>query len=121
MANKLISVIVRGNPVSKGRPRFGLGRTFTPQSTIDGEQAIQWAIKQQCPGILVDEKSMFALYVYFYMKTARRNDIDNLIKLVMDAMNGMVYKDDSQVVEITARVVRGNSSPRTELFVIALD
>lgn len=33
----------------------------------------------------------------------RKPDTDNIIKAVLDALNGAAYKDDSQVVEITAR------------------
>jgi Holliday junction resolvase RusA-like endonuclease len=30
----------------------------------------------------------------------RNNDLDNMLKFVMDALNGIVYVDDSQIVEI---------------------
>lgn len=32
----------------------------------------------------------------------KKPDIDNLVKGVMDAMNGLVYKDDNQVISINA-------------------
>lgn len=121
MTSPIVSVIVRGSPVSKGRPRFGSGRTYTPQSTIDAEQAIQWAIKQKYPGLLMNEESSYAVYLYFYTKTARRVDLDNLVKLVLDAMNKMVFKDDSQVTEITARLIRKDKNPRTEITAAAID
>lgn len=31
-----------------------------------------------------------------------RKDVDNLVKFVLDALNKKVYKDDSQIVKITA-------------------
>lgn len=30
-------------------------------------------------------------------------DIDNLVKLILDCLNGIVFHDDAQVIEITAR------------------
>ena len=37
-----------------------------------------------------------------------RSDIDNLLKLVMDAGNGVVYADDRQVIEAHVRRVIGD-------------
>lgn len=36
--------------------------------------------------------------------SARRVDLDNAIKATMDALNGIAYEDDRQVVRITASV-----------------
>jgi Holliday junction resolvase RusA-like endonuclease len=33
----------------------------------------------------------------------RHGDLDNTLKALLDALNGLVYRDDSQVVEILAR------------------
>lgn len=38
----------------------------------------------------------------FYLSDKRRCDLDNLIKIVMDALNGVVYDDDSQIIRIMA-------------------
>lgn len=40
-------------------------------------------------------------------------DVDNLAKLALDAMNGRFYRDDSQVVELTARKVYTDGPART--------
>lgn len=39
------------------------------------------------------------MHVAFYMQDRRRVDYDNLAKLVTDALNGVAYVDDSQIVE----------------------
>ena len=41
-------------------------------------------------------------------------DIDNLLKPLLDALSGTLYKDDNQVVEIHAHIIRGSKKPRIE-------
>jgi len=54
--------------------------------------------------------------VSFFMATRRRKDLDNLVKLVLDALNGEAFADDSQVVEINARkIFSDKENARTEL------
>lgn len=36
----------------------------------------------------------------FYMPTRRRVDVDNLSKAVLDALKGVVYEDDRQIVRL---------------------
>ena len=44
-------------------------------------------------------------------------DIDNLVKFVCDSLNGVCYRDDSQIVELKAEKHYTDSSPRTEVFI----
>lgn len=43
-------------------------------------------------------KDMISSYVYH----TKKPDIDNLTKLILDAMTGIVYTDDSQIVKLSA-------------------
>lgn len=38
--------------------------------------------------------------IRFFYKDNRKRDIDNPIKSILDALNGLVYVDDSQVVKL---------------------
>lgn len=38
---------------------------------------------------------------------SRKPDIDNVLKAVLDALNGVAYKDDSRVVAVCARKIYG--------------
>ena len=49
----------------------------------------------------------------FYRSDSRRCDIDNLVKLVQDALNGVAYKDDSQIVGLMAAKHLDKEMPRT--------
>jgi len=45
----------------------------------------------------------------------KKPDVDNLVKLVMDAMNGVFYKDDWQIVELIAIKRYADTQPRTDV------
>lgn len=51
----------------------------------------------------------------------RRRDWDNYHKLSMDALNGIVWVDDSQVKEVTVRVSYDKKNPRIEIVFWAFD
>nr|DAH87168.1 MAG TPA: Endodeoxyribonuclease RusA [Caudoviricetes sp.] len=34
-------------------------------------------------------------------RPAKKPDVDNILKAVLDALNGVAYKDDKQVIEVT--------------------
>lgn len=48
-----------------------------------------------------------SVFMLFYLGEKRdshgRPDLDNLVKAVKDAMTGVVYRDDSQIVELLAK------------------
>lgn len=121
----MINFTVAGTPVGKARPRVTRsGRVYTPESTAQAEEAIRQAAQQAMQGWTTNGKPMegpLAVTIYFVMpipaswsKKLRddaisgfiahtsRPDLDNLIKTVLDAMNGVVYSDDKQVTTIGA-------------------
>ena len=112
----MISFHVPGKPVGKGRPRFNRnGRTYTPKDTRDHEALIAWhakaAMNRRSPLDGPVEVRML-----FVLPDRRRRDIDNLLKLGLDAMNGIVYADDTQVHRVEATKQVGDE-PRTEITI----
>lgn len=110
---------VEGDPVGKQRPRFSRGRTYTPKKSVDYESKIaSKALSAMCPSLPLE--TPVAVYIYAnykvpssYSKQRRAdclsgverpkvNDIDNVCKCVLDAMNNIVYLDDKQVVSLHA-------------------
>lgn len=45
----------------------------------------------------------------------RRGDLDNALKVLLDALKGIAYVDDSQVVELHARRYDDKANPRVEI------
>jgi len=52
--------------------------------------------------------------------TKRVTDIDNFNKLVLDALTGIVYEDDSQIMELSITKGYDKENPRVELEIIEL-
>lgn len=50
-----------------------------------------------------------------FYRPARRGDLDNRIKVTLDALQGIAFKNDSQIVEIHARRFEDKVRPRVEI------
>lgn len=116
-------IVIAGEPVAKGRPRFGGGRVYTPQKTKAYEEKIAQAARD-AGAVVLDGPICLTLRCYFPFSGAarrrgdvyhiKRPDIDNIIKIVGDALNGIAWKDDSQIVSVLAE--KGLSEyPRLEI------
>ena len=107
-----------GEPVPKGRPRSTRsGHTYTPARTKQAEDAIRWELNTQGANP-TSEPVQVALYFHCKSQTA---DLDNLVKLVLDAAQGFLWENDRQVCRIVAEVERGSSEPGTRLVVSAFE
>ena len=106
------SFVVHGDPLPKARPRFVNGRTYTDPRTTRAEAKLRATAKQA--GVVRMTGAIGVELVYF-RATKRRCDWDNLAKLTCDALNGVAWEDDSQIVD--ARVVLGHDpeNPRVEV------
>ncbi len=47
---------------------------------------------------------------------AKKPDIDNVVKAVLDALNGVAYRDDTQVIELHVRKSY-SEKPRVEVCI----
>lgn len=53
----------------------------------------------------------------------KKPDLDNLVKSIKDALTGLLWRDDSQICDMTARkvVAAGDEQPHVEVIVKRLD
>lgn len=112
-------VTILGEPVPKGRPRLGRGdQTYTPKRTKAAEDRIGWGWRQQVGPGRPDGESGFGVSALFCCRTWGPRDIDNLVKLILDALQGVVWANDKQVTELKNVTLRyGADVARTEILV----
>ena len=89
-----------GEPKSKGRPRFTRqGHAYTPKETREAEVAVLLAWELSGGQVL---NGPLVIKCEFYVGTKRRKDTDNMLKLILDALNRKAFADDDQIVRIDA-------------------
>lgn len=92
-----INFFVPGNPVPKQSFRYAAGRGYTAPLIKDWQNLVaEYARLAYRDDPL---SSDIAVTLIFYLPTKRRKDWDNLSKCVIDALNGIVYHDDSQIID----------------------
>lgn len=103
-----IKLIFAIKPVPKGRPRLSrYGGAYTPKETVEFENAIKALVKGQfrrhpIEGPLAVEVKLFFKAPKKASKPYPRGDLDNYVKAVLDALNGVVWVDDAQIIGIAA-------------------
>lgn len=55
-----------------------------------------------------------------FYRPRKAGDLDNRIKIVLDGLQGVAFRDDSQVIEITARRHDDAKRPRVEAEIVYL-
>jgi len=120
-----VTFIVIGTPIGKQRPRFrrvgNFVQTYTAAKTKTYEQEIG-DVAKKAMGSTEPLETPLTVCVYIRVpipasyskkrtqacldgseKPIKKPDADNVAKAALDAMNGIVYKDDSQIVNLHIR------------------
>lgn len=111
-----VTFTIPGKPQGKGRPRASRdGHMYTPKTTREYEKLISICYKMQSGLDFGDAPISMSIRMYFPIpkstpKAKRvlmvsddirptvKPDIDNVMKSICDALNGIAYKDDTQIV-----------------------
>lgn len=92
-----------GNPQSKFHTAHGPRPGYDPAKREAAEARIALAFLE-AGGKLTDSPDVaFKLEAVFRQSTHQRRDVDNMVKLVCDGLNGVAWPDDAQVLELHAR------------------
>jgi len=132
------SLIIPGKPMGKQRPRFSsfgkFTKVYTPKETLDKEKEIKKLFLQKYPKHDTIESAIkveVIAYMYIPKSTSKKKkqmmlnddiksiikpDVDNIAKLILDALNGLAFKDDKQIVELVC-YKRYSDEPRSEITI----
>ena len=119
---------IEGKIKGKGRPRFAkygsFVKAYTPTETASYENLIKLQFKISC-GDWYSESPLKMKITAIHgivksatkkdrikmldgdLKPTKKPDADNIVKIICDALNGVAYKDDTQVVELEMKKVYG--------------
>lgn len=136
-----MEITVEGEPKGKGRPRFTRsGHAYTPDATRQYEHLIAVRAREAMRGLppIVKPTAIRMTIVATFRvpvswpkkrRTAalqgvlhhtHKPDVDNVTKAVCDALNGIVYEDDSQVVDIKVTKTYGEA-PAVKIYIETLE
>ena len=109
----MIQFFVACTPRGKARAQIlRSGRSYTPKDTVDLEQLIGWECKKAMlmnlpleGPVWLTVEATFAYPKAFSRKQrghwkTSKPDLDNIVKLVKDALNGIAWADDAQVARL---------------------
>lgn len=117
-AMKIINFEIPGEPVAKGTARVTRWGTYTPEKTVlyenwvkdcfiraygHGMELLEGPLKMNIVAYKSIPKSksnkVKAAMAVGHIRPTNKPDSSNIAKAVEDALNGLAYKDDSQIVD----------------------
>lgn len=129
---------IPGSPRGKGRHRMTrTGHAYTPKETTNYEALVKQTFQAKYPEwVPIADGPVFMRIMAFFevpmsaskkkrgmmiageIRPTKKPDTDNISKIVKDALNSILYRDDSQVVTETVYKIYGDR-PRVEVEVVA--
>lgn len=138
----MIKITIPSSPIGKGRPKFstfnGHAVAYTPQKTVNYENLVKLTYQQQCGDKPIPKEiSLRADIVAYFpipksiskirrkmmlagdINPTKKPDLDNIAKSILDALNGIAYYDDSQIVAMGI-CKKYSDNPRVEVYIDTL-
>ena len=136
----IVTFNIPGQPVAKGRPKFARRGAhvvaYTPAATVSYENLVKMAatlamrgveptagpvalsvsLSMQIPASWSNKRR--ALAAAGSIAATKKPDADNVLKGIKDGCNGIIWRDDAQVVRITLEK-RYSETPGARIEVLA--
>ena len=117
-----LSFEIPGTPVGQGRPRFttinGHAKAYDPEKSQNYKAYVRMIATQAMQAIdfkMIEGACSIVIMAFFEVPKSKskkfklaalnnkewptkKPDVDNIAKAIQDALNGLVYKDDSNIV-----------------------
>lgn len=123
---KYFRFTVEGDPVGKQRPRFAGNRTYTPAKTKNYEAVVRDTYLLTSGADFFEKGKPIYVHVDIFIKIpdsaskamrekmiakeilpVRKPDCDNVVKTVLDGLEGDAFYNDCQVIAATSRKFYG--------------
>ena len=133
----MVNLIVPGEPVAKARPRWAKWGMYTPKKTVNYETQIRERFSAEYPGFQPLESAIRIELSAFLgiprsegkrkqrlmeagsLRPKKRPDIDNCEKAALDALQGIAFRNDSQICEIETKKWYSRM-PRLEIRILEI-
>lgn len=130
---------IPGAPQGKARPKVvrqgAFSKAYTPEKTVNYEALVKLSYQQAAGGLFLGAGVPVRVRIDAYYDTpkseskkklrnmlagllfpTKKPDWDNIGKIICDALNGIAWKDDAQIVD--GRVLKHYSEvPRTDVLI----
>lgn len=134
----MITFTVYGEPVAQGRPRFNRrsGNVYDPKKSKSFKDRVYQEALKYKPGTPLTEAISLQVKVFRSMpkmskkrtqealdgirRPITKPDADNYVKGVKDALSKVIWKDDSQVVDLHVSKFYSDN-PRVEISIKAVE
>lgn len=136
---KRVEFTIHGAPQGKGRARTvrnratGRSMSYTPEKTVEYENLVRMEYQAQCGGAWLGEQTPIAAVICVsypipasvskkkreemldgQIFPTKKPDCDNIAKVILDALNGIAYRDDAQVIFLLMQK-RYSETPRVDV------
>ena len=126
----MITFIIQGQAVAKQSTKFfrkgNYVGTYLPANIKAWNESVKLQSKRYAPGS--PNLNPIEFHVIFYLKRPKyakkrlypsvKPDIDNLTKGILDPLEGLFYKNDSQIVVLEASKKYSASEPHVEVTIM---
>lgn len=138
----MIEFTIPGEPRGKSRPRVvrlknGASTSYTPDKTVAYEELARQRFRQQWPSVELPfpdktpvcvtitacfgipksaSKKVRASMIDGRISPTKKPDVDNVIKIVLDALNGFAWHDDAQVVDLSVSKIYTDREPFVQVW-----
>lgn len=126
---------VLGPVQGKARARTVNGHSYTPQNTVLYENWIKQCFTEQCkhrwfnkeplnmviwamfPITKSTSKKDKKLMAEWKIHPTKKPDADNIAKVICDALNGVAYGDDTQVINLSVKKRYTDKEPKVIVYI----
>lgn len=123
---KKVSFTIPGEPKGKGRPRMArmgnFTKAYTPKDTVVYENLVRLEYQNEVGDWMFPDDAILDMRIVAYygipksaskkrreqmltgmIRPSKKPDMDNVVKIIADALNKLAYHDDTQIVDCQVR------------------